>query len=74
MRLRKPHHTVRAAEAEGTGMSSSQSTREQRGRELAGRLRIVQSPSGTWTVPSDSGQGKYVVDVEARPAPAPITS
>jgi transposase len=46
-------------------MSSPQEVRERRGRELAGRLRIVQSPSGKWIVPSDSGQGKYVVDADA---------
>jgi transposase len=46
-------------------MSSPQDAREQRGRELAGRLRIVQNPSGKWVVPSDSGQGKYVVDADA---------
>jgi transposase len=46
-------------------MSSLQDLREQRGRELAARLRIVQNPSGKWTVPSDSGNGKYVVDPDA---------
>lgn len=41
--------------------------REQRGRELAERLRIVQNPSGLWSVPSDSQQGKYVVN-ESKPS------
>ncbi len=46
-------------------MSPARSAREQRGLELAGRLKIVKNPSGTWTVPSDSGQGRYVVDADA---------
>ena len=40
---------------------STVNPREQRGRELADRLRIVQNASGSWSVPSDSQQGKYVV-------------
>ena len=39
----------------------SANTREERGRELADRLRIIQNASGTWSVPSDSGQGRYIV-------------
>jgi transposase len=46
-------------------MSSSECVREQRGRELATRLRIVQNSLGKWIVPSDSGQGKYTVDPES---------
>lgn len=46
-------------------MLMSGCTRESRGRELADRLRIVQNPSGSWIVPSDSGQGKYVVHPDA---------
>jgi hypothetical protein len=46
-------------------MSSPQCVREQRGRELAARLRIVQNSLGKWIVPSDSGQGKYTVDADA---------
>lgn len=42
----------------------STNAREQRGRELADRLRIVQNADGEWSVPSDSGQGKYAVHAD----------
>ncbi len=41
---------------------SSENVREQRGLDLARRLRIVRLETGKWRVPSDSGGKPYVVD------------
>ena len=38
-------------------------TREQKGREMAARLKIVQKEN-TWIVPSQTGNGKYEVDID----------
>jgi transposase len=40
---------------------STDNVREQRGLELARRLRIVRNPSGTWRVPSETSGKNYVV-------------
>jgi transposase len=40
---------------------STDNVRQQRGLELARRLRIVQNPSGTWAVPSETTSKNYVV-------------
>jgi transposase len=43
---------------------SAETSRQQRGREMAGRLRIVKNPSGTWEVPSDTSSKKYIVNAD----------
>jgi len=44
----------------------SSNSREERGRDMAGRLCIVQNPSGTWTVPSETSNQKYVIGADEK--------
>ncbi len=40
-------------------------TREQKGKEIASRLKIVRKEN-KWIVPSQTGNGKYEVDIEGK--------
>ena len=40
-------------------------TREQKGKEIAARLKIVRQEN-KWIVPSQTGNGKYEVDLDGK--------
>jgi transposase/predicted nucleic acid-binding Zn finger protein len=42
-------------------------TRKEKGIEIATKLNLSQQKNKTWLVPSQSGRGKYVVNVDAKP-------
>lgn len=42
-------------------------TRLQRGRELAAKFKIFQKDDGTWSVPSQAGKGRYVIEMGEQP-------
>jgi transposase len=49
------------------GITNGIEVRKQRGLEIAALFRIAKQPSGAWAVPSQSGGGKYFVNLGEQP-------